>query len=53
MVLHAQNKRPARLENADIIPTEKELKVLQHTAEVEGIDVPAARNLQNGFRYQL
>lgn len=51
--LRAENKRLERLENQDTILTERELRILQRTAEVEGIDIAAARRLQKGFRYVL
>ncbi|PYH64370.1 putative MFS transporter [Aspergillus vadensis CBS 113365] len=49
--LRSQNKRLARLEDEDAILTDKELRRLQKTADVEGIDIAAARRLQKGFRY--
>jgi hypothetical protein len=51
--LRVLNKRLTRLEEVETILTEKELKSLQRTAEVQGIDITTARNLQKGFRYQL
>ncbi|GAD98013.1 MFS transporter, putative [Paecilomyces variotii No. 5] len=51
--LQVQNKRLERLEDEDITLTEKELRRLRKTAEIEGIDVAAARRLQKGFRYTL
>jgi MFS family permease len=51
--LRASNKRLERLENENVTLTEKELRRLQRTAEVEGIDIGAARRLQKGFRYVL
>jgi MFS family permease len=51
--LRASNKRLERLENEDVSLTEKEMRRLQKTAEVEGIDIGAARRLQKGFRYVL
>jgi len=51
--LRVLNKRLARLEEVETVLTEKELKSLQCTAEVEGIDITTAGNLQKGFRYQL
>ncbi|RAL10157.1 putative MFS transporter [Aspergillus homomorphus CBS 101889] len=47
------NKRLARLEDEDAVLTDQELDRLQRTAEVEGIDVAAARRLQKGFRYVI
>ncbi|CRG87099.1 Sugar transporter STL1 [Talaromyces islandicus] len=51
--LHALNKRQERLENEDVQLTEKEMRRLQRTADLEGIDVAAARQLHKGFRYML
>jgi hypothetical protein len=33
--------------------TEKELRRLQKTADAEGVDIAAARQLHRGFRYML
>ncbi|KAL5355515.1 major facilitator superfamily domain-containing protein [Aspergillus floccosus] len=49
--LRSLNKRQERLENEDVVLTDKELRRLQHTAEVENITVAEARVLQKGFRY--
>ncbi|OJJ29762.1 hypothetical protein ASPWEDRAFT_296638 [Aspergillus wentii DTO 134E9] len=51
--LRGLNKRLDRLEDEDVILTDEEIKRLQHTAEVEGIDIAAARRLQKGFRYMI
>ena len=51
--LARQNKAFERLENADTELRESDIKKLQKTAELEGIDIAAARQLQKGFRYQL
>jgi hypothetical protein len=51
--LRMLNKRQERLENEDVQLTEKELRRLQITADLEGIDLAAARRLQKGFRYVL
>lgn len=51
--LRAENKRLERMENEDGILTERDMRRLQKTAEVEGIDIAAARRLQKGFRYVL
>jgi MFS family permease len=51
--LKIANKRLARLENEDVTLTEREMRRLQKTAEVEGIDIAAARRLQKGFRFML
>jgi MFS family permease len=53
MDLRAENKRLERLENEDAILSERDLRRLQKTADVEGIDIGAARRLQKGFRYVL
>jgi Na+/melibiose symporter-like transporter len=45
------NKRQERLEDEDVQLTERELRRLEATAKVEGIDIAAARQLQKGFRY--
>ncbi|PWY86653.1 MFS transporter [Aspergillus heteromorphus CBS 117.55] len=49
--LRALNQQLERLENEATILTERELRRLQQTADVEGIDIAAARRLQKGFRY--
>ncbi|KAJ5151292.1 uncharacterized protein N7482_010544 [Penicillium canariense] len=49
--LRTLNKRQERLENEEVQLTEKELRRLQVTADLEGIDVAAARRLQKGFRF--
>lgn len=51
--LRQLNKRRARLEDEDVPLTEKEMESLRKTAEVEGIDIAAARQLQKGFRYTI
>lgn len=51
--LNSENKRLERLENEDGILTERDLRRLQKTAEVEGVDIATARRLQKGFRYVL
>jgi len=40
-------------ENADATLTERDIKKLQLTAEMEGIDIAAARQLQKGYRYMV
>lgn len=49
--LTMQNKQLARMENVDTPLTDRDMKKLQKTAELEGIDVGTARMLQKGFRY--
>ncbi|KAH8704007.1 putative MFS transporter [Talaromyces proteolyticus] len=51
--LRASNKHLERLENEDVTLTEKEMQKLQKTADIEQIDIAAARRLQKGFRYTL
>jgi hypothetical protein len=51
--LQRQNKQLERLDNVDTELTERDIRKLQQTAELEGIDVAAARHLQKGFRYNL
>ena len=51
--LSQQNKRFARMEDEDTELREADIKRLKKTAELEGIDLAAARQLQKGFRYQL
>lgn len=53
LYLARQNKSFARMENADAELTPRDLKKIEKTAEVEGIDLAAARQLQKGFRYDL
>ena len=42
-----------RMEGADSELNERDIKKLQKTAELEGIDVAAARRLAKGFRYVI
>ncbi|CAG8003853.1 unnamed protein product [Penicillium olsonii] len=51
--LRMLNKRQERLENEEVQLSEKDIRRLQATADVEGIDIAAARRLQKGFRYTL
>ncbi|EXJ65463.1 hypothetical protein A1O7_01804 [Cladophialophora yegresii CBS 114405] len=53
LILARDNRRLARLENEDVQLNERELARLHKTAEVEGIDLAAARRLQKGYRYML
>jgi hypothetical protein len=45
------NRELDRLEDTNVQLTEKELAKLRKTAEVEGIDLATARQVQKGFRY--
>lgn len=51
--LRMLNQRQERLENEEVQLSSKDLRRLQTTADVEGIDIAAARRLQKGFRYTL
>lgn len=51
--LKIANRRLSRLEDTDVTLSEKDLRRLQKTADIEGIDIAAARRLQKGFRYVL
>lgn len=53
IVLTRQNKRLERMENEDTPLTERDMQKLRKTAEIEGIDLAAARRLQKGYRYQI
>ena len=53
LYLEMQNRQLARMENEDTQLTDKDIKKLQKTAEFEGIDIAAARQLQKGFRYMV
>lgn len=49
--LRRQNKQLARIEDDDAPLQDKDLRKLQKTADLEGIDITAARALQKGYRY--
>ncbi|KAJ5401125.1 hypothetical protein N7465_011614 [Penicillium sp. CMV-2018d] len=51
--LRMLNKRQERMENEEVQLSEKDIRRLQATADIEGIDIAAARRLQKGFRYVL
>jgi MFS family permease len=51
--LRQANRRLERLDNDNIVLTEKELRRLQRTADVEGIDIATARRQQREFRFML
>jgi len=51
--LTRQNAQLARMENEDVPLTEKDLAKLRKTADIEGIDIAAARRLQKGYRYMI
>lgn len=52
-LLEKDNKRLARLENESVPLTERDLKALQKTADMEGIDIATARQLQKGYRFMV
>ncbi|KAF2174166.1 hypothetical protein M409DRAFT_62288 [Zasmidium cellare ATCC 36951] len=49
--LQYQNRQLERMENEDATLTERDVKKLEKTAELEGIDIATARMLQKGYRY--
>jgi hypothetical protein len=51
--LERQNKQLARLENENVQLNERELAKLRKTAEIEGIDIAAARSMQKGYRFMI
>jgi hypothetical protein len=53
IVLNRANKRLERMEDEDTPLGPKDLARLKKTAEVEGIDIAAARRLQKGYRYMI
>lgn len=52
-MLSRENKMLERMEDQDAEMTPRDLRKLERTAEVEGIDIAAARRLQKGHRYIL
>lgn len=52
-ILVRENKRLTRLEDEDVMLNEKELRKLQETADIEGVDLATARQRQRGFRYLI
>jgi len=52
-ILTRRNKRLERMENEDVELTERDLAKLKKTAEIEGIDIAAARRLQKGYRFMI
>jgi hypothetical protein len=53
VLLTRANKRLERMANEDTPLGPKDMARLQKTAEMEGIDVAAARKLQKGYRYMI
>ena len=51
IMMQNMNKELDRLENENVMLTEKELVKLRKTSEIEGIDLATARQLQKGYRY--
>lgn len=52
-ILERENAQLARMENSDVELTESDMKKLRKTAEMEGIDIAAARQLQKGYRFMV
>jgi len=52
-LLLKQNAEFERLENVDQELDQKDLEKLQKTAEIEGIPLSAARQIQKGYRYMI
>lgn len=50
-LLTKMNKELERLENEDVVLSDREMEKLRKTAEVEGCDLASARQLQKGYRY--
>lgn len=48
-----ENSRIARLENDDVLLSDKDMQVLRKTAAIEGTTVETVREQQKGFRYML
>lgn len=48
-----QNAQLERMENQDGTLSDKDMARLKKTAEIEGIDIAAARRLQKGYRYMI
>lgn len=53
MILQRQNKRLERLEDENAQLSDREMAKLRKTAEFEGIDIAAARNMQKGYRFMI
>lgn len=53
ILLEKQNAQLARMENSDAQLTERDMKKLEKTAQVEGVTVAEARALQKGYRYVI
>ncbi|KAF1959948.1 permease of the major facilitator superfamily [Byssothecium circinans] len=51
--LQRQNRELELLEKDDVVLSEREVKKLEKTAEVEGVDVGKARRMQKGYRYMI
>lgn len=51
--LQRQNRQLERLEYEDGELNERDRRILERTAEFEGVDVGTARNIRKGFRYML
>ncbi|CAN8101914.1 unnamed protein product [Discula destructiva] len=53
LLLEKQNKRLERMDDAGVQLTDRDMKKLEKTAEVEGLTIEEARTLQRGFRFVI
>jgi MFS family permease len=51
--LQRQNRQLELMESEDVTLSERDVKRLETTAEIEGINIAAARRLQKGYRYTI
>ena len=51
--LQAQNKELERREDNEVQLAEDDIRKLQMTAELEGVDINTARTIQKGYRYMI
>lgn len=51
MLLQHQNRRLERMEDADSELSQRDLRKLEQTAEIEGVTIAEARLMQKGYRY--
>ena len=48
-----QNRQLEKMESEDRELDEAERRKLEKTAEMEGVDIRKARNMQKGYRYMI
>lgn len=53
LYLQRQNKELERQEAEDVQLQEEDIRKLQQTAEIKGVDVDTARAMQKGYRYMI